>query len=184
MSEKATGPAQGHTPVPTTTVWPGQPYPLGATYDGSGTNFALFSEVADRVELCLFDADDQGGTETRIERAERAGNLKASPTRYEIDPADHFRSIRVARAEGLAVIGAYHSHPRTAPEPSPTDLVGASDTALLYVIVSPATSGALGQEVGAFRLVDDRFVRVALVVGDSGRPETTRSIGGEPRPTA
>jgi len=39
-------------------VWPGLPYPLGAVYDGSGTNFSLFSEVADRVELCLFD--DQG----------------------------------------------------------------------------------------------------------------------------
>ncbi|HZC70969.1 MAG TPA: glycogen debranching protein GlgX [Jatrophihabitans sp.] len=37
-------------------IWPGTPYPLGATYDGSGTNFALFSEVADQVELCLFDA--------------------------------------------------------------------------------------------------------------------------------
>ena len=36
-------------------VWPGEPYPLGATYDGTGTNFALFSEVAERVELCLFD---------------------------------------------------------------------------------------------------------------------------------
>jgi isoamylase len=36
-------------------IWPGQPYPLGATYDGSGTNFSLFSEVAQRVELCLFD---------------------------------------------------------------------------------------------------------------------------------
>jgi isoamylase len=36
-------------------VWPGTPYPLGATYDGSGTNFALFSDVADSVELCLFD---------------------------------------------------------------------------------------------------------------------------------
>ena len=36
-------------------VWPGQPYPLGATYDGAGTNFSVFSEVADRVELCLFD---------------------------------------------------------------------------------------------------------------------------------
>ena len=39
--------------------WPGQPYPLGATFDGSGTNFALFSEVAERVELCLFDAGRQ-----------------------------------------------------------------------------------------------------------------------------
>ena len=47
--------------------WPGQPYPLGATYDGVGTNFAIFSEVADRVELCLFDTDD---TETRVELTE------------------------------------------------------------------------------------------------------------------
>jgi isoamylase len=45
-------------------VWPGQPYPLGATFDGNGTNFALFSEIAEKVELCLFEED---GTETRIE---------------------------------------------------------------------------------------------------------------------
>lgn len=44
-------------------VWPGKAYPLGATYDGTGTNFGLFSEVADKVELCLFDAD---GTESRV----------------------------------------------------------------------------------------------------------------------
>jgi isoamylase len=43
--------------------WPGKAYPLGATYDGSGTNFAVFSEVAEKVELCLFDADD---TESRV----------------------------------------------------------------------------------------------------------------------
>ena len=42
-------------------IWPGTAYPLGATYDGSGTNFALFSEAAEAVELCLFDAD--GGEE-------------------------------------------------------------------------------------------------------------------------
>jgi glycogen operon protein len=45
-------------------VWPGTAYPLGATYDGSGTNFALFSEAAEKVELCLFDEE---GKETRIE---------------------------------------------------------------------------------------------------------------------
>ena len=44
-------------------LWPGSPFPLGATYDGTGTNFAVFSEVADAVELCLFDA---GGAETRV----------------------------------------------------------------------------------------------------------------------
>jgi len=41
-----------------TEVWRGMAYPLGASYDGSGTNFSLFSEVAERIELCLFDADD------------------------------------------------------------------------------------------------------------------------------
>jgi glycogen operon protein len=49
-------------------VWPGQPYPLGPTWDGEGTNFAIFSECADRVELCLFD---ESGGETRVELPER-----------------------------------------------------------------------------------------------------------------
>ena len=44
-------------------VWPGEAYPLGSTYDGAGTNFALFSDVAERVELCLLDREDN---ETRI----------------------------------------------------------------------------------------------------------------------
>lgn len=48
-------------------VWPGRAYPLGATFDGSGTNFALFSEAAERVELCLFDA---AGNESRVELTE------------------------------------------------------------------------------------------------------------------
>src|SRR5512132_3745159 len=51
-------------------IWPGSAYPLGATYDGSGTNFALFSEVAERVELCLFDAD---GDEVRHDSPEMDG---------------------------------------------------------------------------------------------------------------
>ncbi|TWP47260.1 glycogen debranching protein GlgX [Lentzea tibetensis] len=50
--------------------WPGTPYPLGATYDGVGTNFTLFSEVAEYVELCLFDDD---GGETRIRLPEVDG---------------------------------------------------------------------------------------------------------------
>ena len=40
-------------PTPTREVWPGKAYPLGATYDGAGTNFTLFSEVAERVEQFL-----------------------------------------------------------------------------------------------------------------------------------
>ena len=49
-------------------LWPGQPYPLGATFDGVGTNFSVFSEVAERVELCLFDAH---GVETRLDLPEQ-----------------------------------------------------------------------------------------------------------------
>ena len=44
-------------------VWPGSPYPLGATYDGAGTNFSLFTEVADGVDLCLIDDE---GAEARV----------------------------------------------------------------------------------------------------------------------
>ncbi|MEP7159586.1 MAG: glycogen debranching protein GlgX [Dermatophilaceae bacterium] len=51
-------------------IWPGRPYPLGATYDGSGVNFALFSGVADRVELCLIDED---GAEERLNVTEVDG---------------------------------------------------------------------------------------------------------------
>ncbi|MEV0940817.1 glycogen debranching protein GlgX [Micromonospora wenchangensis] len=50
-------------------VWPGERYPLGATYDGMGTNFAIFSEVAEKIELCLFDEWDTGA-ERRVELRE------------------------------------------------------------------------------------------------------------------
>ena len=49
-----------------TTVWPGNPYPLGATWDGEGVNFALFSEHATAVELCLFEGPDAPMEAVRI----------------------------------------------------------------------------------------------------------------------
>ena len=48
-------------------IWPGTPYPLGATFDGIGTNFSIFSEAAKRVELCLFD---EHGQEIRMDLPE------------------------------------------------------------------------------------------------------------------
>jgi len=53
-------PAISHPPLE---PWPGRAYPLGATYDGRGTNFSVFSEVAQAVDLCLFDPS---GQETRV----------------------------------------------------------------------------------------------------------------------
>ncbi|MER7409586.1 MULTISPECIES: glycogen debranching protein GlgX [Streptomyces] len=54
-------------------VWPGQPYPLGANYDGAGTNFAVFSEAAERIELCLLHED---GSETAVELRESDGFVR------------------------------------------------------------------------------------------------------------
>ncbi|MHB8323871.1 MAG: glycogen debranching protein GlgX [Candidatus Dormibacteria bacterium] len=51
-------------------MWPGDAYPLGATWDGRGTNFSLFSEVAERVQLCLIDGD---GREERVDLTEVDG---------------------------------------------------------------------------------------------------------------
>src|SRR6186997_195935 len=45
-------------------AWPGEPFPLGPSWDGNGTNFSITSENAERVELCLFDDND---VETRVE---------------------------------------------------------------------------------------------------------------------
>src|SRR5205809_73450 len=51
-------------------IWPGQPFPLGASFDGIGTNFSLFSELAERVEVCIY----LDGNEIRVELPERTSN--------------------------------------------------------------------------------------------------------------
>ena len=52
-------------------AWPGEPFPLGPAWDGEGTNFSLFSEHAERVELCLFD---EGDRETRVDLAQNTAH--------------------------------------------------------------------------------------------------------------
>jgi glycogen operon protein len=56
-------------------VWPGAPYPLGASWDGLGVNFALFSANATRVELCLFDSPDAQRESHRIELPEQTAKV-------------------------------------------------------------------------------------------------------------
>jgi isoamylase len=80
-------------------VWPGRPQPLGATWDGSGTNFALFSAHAERVELCLFD--DDGHTELdRIDLPEYT---------HEIWHA-YLPDVRPGQRYGYRVHGPYDPH--------------------------------------------------------------------------
>ena len=75
-------------------VWPGNAYPLGATFDGTGTNFALFSEVAEKVELCLFD-DDRVEIADRADRGRRL-RLARLPARGAAGPA-----LRLPRARAV-----------------------------------------------------------------------------------
>ena len=56
-------------------VWPGSPYPLGATWDGVGVNFALFSEYATRVELCLFESPEAESETVTIPLAEQTDRV-------------------------------------------------------------------------------------------------------------
>lgn len=71
-----------------------------------------------------------------VSAAHPARNKVASHTRFTINPADHFVAIRKARAAGLDVIGAYHSHPASPAVPSASDLAEASEGAPLMLIVS------------------------------------------------
>ena len=87
------------------------------------------------------------GSDDTIVDTRAARNLRASRTRYLIDPRDHFRALRDAREAGLAVIGAYHSHPASPAEPSETDVREATCPGFVYVIVSLA-SGSGGGDSG------------------------------------
>ncbi|MGH7424829.1 MAG: glycogen debranching protein GlgX, partial [Candidatus Methylomirabilales bacterium] len=52
-------------------IWPGSPYPLGASWNGEGVNFSIFSENATRAELCLFDHPDDASESARVPMRER-----------------------------------------------------------------------------------------------------------------
>ena len=56
-------------------VWPGRPFPLGATWDGTGTNFALFSETAAGVDLCLYDEVSQRLERARVPLVEQTAHI-------------------------------------------------------------------------------------------------------------
>ena len=65
-------------------IWPGNPHPLGATWNGEGVNFALFSEHATAVELCLFDRADAAKESARIRLKERTNRSKNNQHKHRI----------------------------------------------------------------------------------------------------
>ena len=107
------------------------------------------------------------GTAAGIVEAVPARNIAAEPSRrYEIAPEDHFAAIRRCRSEGerLAVVGGYHSHPRSAPVPSATDLEQAF-LEFVYVIAGPV-DGSAPLELRAYLLRDGVLAPVTFSVSD------------------
>jgi proteasome lid subunit RPN8/RPN11 len=96
-----------------------------------------------------------------VVRATLARNLRAHERgdRYEVDPADHLRAWKAAEAEGLEVLGAWHSHPDQPAVPSATDRAEAF-AGLAYLIVEVRAGGA--GELRAWRLVEGAFVEQPL----------------------
>ena len=100
-----------------------------------------------------------GNTE-RLTASVRARNVAPDPARrYVVDPHDHLTAIRLARARGEQVVGAYHSHPRSAPVPSATDVAQAFSN-FLFVIVGLAADPP---DLRAWAFAGGNFTAVPLV---------------------
>jgi [CysO sulfur-carrier protein]-S-L-cysteine hydrolase len=108
-------------------------------------------------ECCGMIAADDG----RAVRVYRADNAAASPLRYEIDPQDQYRIEMEIDDAGLELGAIYHSHTRSEPYPSQTDVNLAFHPHALYIIV-----GVAGEEpeIRAYRIVDGDVSEAALEV--------------------
>jgi len=108
------------------------------------------------VEACGLLVGRRHAGHVEVVRAVQARNLRAGERgdRYEVDPAEHLAAWKAAEAEGLEVVGAWHSHPDQPAIPSATDHTEAS-AGLSYLIVAVSASGA--GELRSWRLVDGAF---------------------------
>lgn len=120
------------------------------------------SSVLDAIRAHALEASPEEccglllGNGDGIRASVRARNVAEDrQRRYRIDPADHFAAIRQARATAAEIVGAYHSHPHSAPVPSETDRTEAFES-FLFVIVGPS-------DTRAWRLVAGNFTEVPLV---------------------
>ena len=133
--------------------------------DERATHVVISAAVLDAmVAHARDDAPDECcgllvGTADRIDEAVRTPSLERSPNRYQVDPAAHFAVIRRLRGTDRAIIGAYHSHPRSAAAPSPSDIREAYDSELVYVIVSLVRAEP---DVRAWRIREGVAAEVAI----------------------
>ncbi|MFN2348683.1 MAG: glycogen debranching protein GlgX [Thioalkalivibrio sp.] len=151
-------------------VWPGRPYPLGATWDGKGVNFALFSEHAEKVELCLFDP--RGKRE--VERIE---------LRWQTDQVFHayLPELRPGQLYGYRVYGPYDpaqghrfNHHKLLLDPYAKHLVGQvrwSDALFGYRIGSAKEDLQMDRRDSAAGMPRCQVIDTAFTWGDDCHPQ-------------
>jgi isoamylase len=159
-------------------VWPGSPRPLGATWDGEGVNFALASEHATRVDLCLFDAPDAPRESSRVELPERRDRVWHA----------YLPDVRPGQLYGYRVDGPYD--PRRGHRFNPAKLlidpyaraisgrVTWNDAQFGYRIDDPQEDLAAGSEDSAPGVPRSIVIDPAFSWGDDRPPATpwTRTV--------
>ena len=158
--------------MPTSKVWPGQPYPLGATWDGKGVNFALFSAHAEKVELCLFERAGQY-EQTRIVLPEYTNEVWHC----------YLPEVRPDQLYGYRVYGPYDPSAghRFNPnklllDPYAKALAGQlrwSDVVYGYRIGSPREDLAFDRRDSARQMPKCRVVETAFSWNDDHHPHTS-----------
>ena len=95
-------------------------------------------------ECCGLIEGVREGETVRATALHSTRNLSPDTDRFEIDPADHFKALRAARAAGGDIVGCYHSHPNGKAEPSPRDAAGAFEAGFVWLIaaLSPGNAAA------------------------------------------
>jgi isoamylase len=158
--------------MPSTKVWPGLPYPLGATWDGKGVNFALFSAHAEKVELCLFDRTGQY-EQARIELPEYTDEVWHC----------YLPEVRPDQLYGYRVYGPYD--PAAGHRFNPNKLlldpyakaiagqVRWSDAVFGYRVGSPREDVAFDRRDSARQVPKCRVVETAFTWNDDRQPHTS-----------
>ncbi len=153
-------------------IWPGQPYPLGATWDGEGVNFALFSEHATGVQLCLFNHPEAAEETARIPLRERTNNV------WHV----YLPDVRPGQLYGYRVDGPYKpdeghrfNSAKLLLDPyakTITHTVGTSDTLFGYRVGDPAEDLTIDDRDSAGDLPKCVVVDSAFTWGDDRPPRT------------
>jgi proteasome lid subunit RPN8/RPN11 len=128
---------------------------------------AVFEQI---VAHCLAGLPDEAcgllvgrPSDGAVVRSVPTRNMAASAKLYTVDPAAHLRADREAEADGLEIIGVFHSHTHTDAYPSPTDVAQAPDPTWHYVLVSLRHAEPA---LRSYRIVDGAVAEEPVVLGD------------------